>query len=86
MTSQTNIFNILSCNILYNTVSKILQSHYVTTATKYVPLRSLGSSRIFLELGNCNKRSCLTIDCTTIKKNGLSRYRTKAGNPVEQLC
>ena len=42
-------------------------------------------TRVFLDLANRDERSCLTIDCTIINKNGPSRYRTKADNPVEQL-
>ena len=84
--SQTNIFNIFPCSVLYNTVSKILQSNCAPTTTKYVPVRSMWLTRVFFELTNRDERSCLTIDCTTINKNGPSRYRTKADNPVEQLC
>ena len=37
--SQTNIFNIFPCSVLYNMVSKIFQSNCVPTTTKYVPVR-----------------------------------------------
>ena len=83
--SQTNIFNIFPCSVPYNTVSKILQSNCVPTTTKYVPVRSMRLTRVFLDLASRDEQSCLTIDCTTINKNGPSRYRTKADNPVEQL-
>ena len=43
-------------------------------------------TRVFLDLANRDERSCLTINCTTVNKNGPSRYRTKADNPVEQFC
>ena len=43
-------------------------------------------TRVFLDLANRDERSCLTIECTTINKNGPSRYRTKADNPDEQVC
>ena len=56
------------------------------TTTKYVPVRSMWLTRVFLGLANRDERSCLTINFTTFNKNGPSRYRTKADNPVEQLC
>ena len=42
-------------------------------------------TRVFLDPANHDGQGCLTTDCTTINKNGLSRYRTKADNPDEQV-
>ena len=84
--SKAIILNIYPCSVSYNTVSKILQSNCVPTATKYVSVRSMWLTRVFLDLANRDERSCLTVNFTTINKNGPSRYSTKADNPVEQLC
>ena len=58
----------------------------VPKTIKYVPVSSMWLTRVFLDLANRDERSCLTIECTTINKNGPSRYRTKADNPDEQVC
>ena len=42
-------------------------------------------TRVFLDPANHDGQGCLTTDCTTINKNGLSRYRTKADNSDEQV-
>ena len=56
------------------------------TTTKYVPVRSMWLTRVFLDLPNRDEQSCLTINYTTINKNGPSRYRTTADKPDEQVC
>ena len=84
--SQTNIFNIFPANVPHNAVSKILQSKCITQSKKYVPVHSLWLNRVFTELGNCHEKHCLTIDCSYQNKNCPGRYRSSAGNPVEQVC
>ena len=84
--SQTNIFNIFPSGVPFHTVSKILQSNCVPRTTKYVPVRSLGINRIFIDLAYRDERNCLTIDCSGTNKNGPGRYRTKADNPEKQVC
>ena len=42
--------------------------------------------RVFTDLGNTNKRVCLTIDCSGVNKNGPGRYRTQVDNPDKQVC
>ena len=54
--------------------------------TKYVPVRSMWLTRVFLDLASQNERNCLTIDCTNVNPNGPGWYRTKAGNPEKQVC
>ena len=84
--TQTNIFNIFPSSVPFHTVSKILQSNCVPTTTKYVPIRSMWISRLFIDLANRDERNCLTTDCSGINNNGPGRYRTKADNPEKQVC
>ena len=78
----TNILSIFP----YNTVSKFLQNNCVHQTTKYALVRFIWLNRVFVDHANTNQRNCLTIDCSSINQNGPGRYRTKAGNPVEQVC
>ena len=48
----------------YNTVAKILQSNCRQTTKRYVPVRSLWLSRVFVDLANTDEQHCLTIDCS----------------------
>ena len=32
------------------------------------------------------KKTCLTIDCSGVNKNGSGRFRTEANNPDKQVC
>ena len=41
---------------------------------------------VFIDLTDKGQRSCLTIDCSNVNKNGPGRYRTNADNPEEQVC
>ena len=79
--SQTNVFNIFPFSVPFRTVSKIIQSNYVPTTTKYVPVHSIWINRFFIDLANRDERNCLTTDRSGINKNGPGRYRTKADNP-----
>ena len=35
---------------------------------------------------NGNEKTCLTIDCSGINKNGPDKFRTEANNPDKQVC
>ena len=37
-------------------------------------------------MANDNEKTCLTIDCSGINKNGPGRFRTEANNPDKQVC
>ena len=52
---QTNIFNIFPSNVLYKTVTKILQSNCRQTTKKCVPVRSIWLSRLFVDLANTDE-------------------------------
>ena len=84
--SQTNIFDIFRCSEPFNTVSKVFQSNFVLTTTKYVPVRSMWLTRVFPDLASQNERNCLTTDCSNVIPNGPGWYRTKADNPEKQVC
>ena len=43
-------------------------------------------TRVFIDLANQDERHYLTIDCSSVTKNGSGRYRTKADNHDEQVC
>ena len=53
-------------------MSKILQSNSKQTRKKYIPARSMWLQRVFTDLPNTNKRHCLTIDCSGVKKVDLA--------------
>ena len=88
--SQTKVFNIFpsyfSIFVPYQTIARILQSNVIRTTTKYLLARSLWINKLFIELGNGNEKTCLTIDCTGVNKNGPGRFRTEANNPHKQVC
>ena len=50
--SNTNILNIFSSSVQYNTIAKILQSNCRQTTKKYVPARSVWLNRVFSDLAN----------------------------------
>ena len=79
--SQTNVFSIFPSSIPYQTVARLLQSNVVRTTMKYLPPRSLWMNNFFFELANDDEKTCLTIDCSGINKNGPGRFRTEANNP-----
>ena len=84
--SQTNVLNIFSSSVPYNTVVKILQSNCKQQSKKYVPACSMWLNRVFIDLANTNEKHCLTIDCSNMNKNRPGRYRTSTGNPDQQVC
>ena len=53
---------------------------------KYVLVRSMWLTRVFLDLATQDEWNCLTIDCTNVNPNGPRGYRTKADNPGKQVC
>ena len=54
--------------------------------TKYLPTRSLWINKLFIELVNNNEKTCLTIDCSGINKNGPGRFRTEDNSNEKQVC
>ena len=84
--SQTNIFNIFPASVPLSSVTKILQSNCISRTKKYIPVRQLWLTRLFIELANSNEKHCLTIDCSFVNKNGPGRFRTQADNPEKQVC
>ena len=83
---QTNIFNIFPSSVTYNTVAKILQSNCIQRTKKDVPAPSMWLNRVFSDLANTDEQHCLTIDCSSVNKNGLGRYRIQADDPFKQAC
>ena len=71
--SQTNIFNIFSSSVPYNTVAKIIQKNCILQSKKYIPAWSLWLSRVFTDLANSHEKLCLTIDSGYKDKNGPGR-------------
>ena len=84
--SQTNIFNIFPASVPLSSVTKILQSNCVSQTKKYIPVRQLWLTRLFIELANSNEKHCLTIDCSFVNKNRPGRFRMQADNPEKQVC
>ena len=80
--SQTNIFNIFLANVLLASVEKIL----VGVCRSYIPQSALWISRLFIELANRGDRVCLTLDCSSINKDGPGRLRTEADKHDFQTC
>ena len=72
--------------MIYNTVAKILQSNCIQRTKKDVPALSMWLNRVFSDLANTDEQHCLITDCSGINKNGSSRYRTQADDPVKQIC
>ena len=84
--SQTNVFNVFSSSVPFQTVARLLQLNIVGTTTKYLPARSLWINKLFIELANHDEKTCVTIVCSGINKNGPGRFRTEANNPDKQVC
>ena len=77
---QANVFKIFPSLVPYQTVARLLKSNIVRTTAKYLPTRSFWINKLFTKLSNNNEKTCLTIDCSGINKNGLDRFRTEANN------
>ena len=84
--SQTNILNIFPASVLLNTVKKILESNRIQNTNKYIPVNSLWVTRLFIQIANTNKKTCLNIDCTGFNPIGPGRYRTGAKDTNSQTC
>ena len=84
--SQTNIFNIFSASVPFNTASKIIQSNCILQNKKYVPAHSLWLNRVFSDLANSHEKHCLIIDCGYLNKNSPGHYQSWADNPDRQVC
>ena len=85
--SQTNILNIFPASVPLNTVKRLLEGNCVRRTTRYIPVNSLGITKLFIQLANSeNEKTCLTIDCTSFNPNGPGRYRTEAADPDKHTC
>ena len=83
---QTNIFNIFMPSVSLASVQKILECVCLRKTRKYIPQSALWISRLFIELANRDDRVCLTLDCSSINKDGPGRFRTEADRPDFQTC
>ena len=82
---QTKVFNILPSSIPYQTVVRLLESNVVKTKKKYLPARSLWINKLFIELASNNEKTCLTIDCGGVDKNGPGMFRTEDDFPTNRF-
>ena len=64
----------------------MLQSNCRQTTKNYVLACSLWLNRVFSDLSDTDERHCLTINCSSVNKNGPGRYRTQAGDSLKQVC
>ena len=53
---------------------------------EYIPTRELWLNRLYFEISNSNKKSCLTIDCRNFNFLGPSKFRTNAESGTEKIC
>ena len=81
--AQAKIFNIFPSAIQLGNMSKILPNNCDRETIKYISSRDLWINRLYFEIANKKKYSCLTIDCT---KSGPSKYRTEADSNICQTC
>ena len=84
--SQTNIFNIFPASVPINSVRKILEGACSRKTQKYILQNAFWFNRLFFDLANTNDKICLTIDSSSVNKDGPGRFRTKADNPEFQVC
>ena len=84
--SQTNIFNIFPVSVPLASVRRILENVCIRKIRKYIPQYTLWISRLFTELTNRDDRVCLTLDCSSVNKDGPGRIRTDADKPDFQTC
>ena len=83
--SQTNIFTLFPACVSLTSVRRILENACIRKTRKYIPQSALWISRLFIELANRDDRVCLTLDCSSINKDGPGRFRTDAGNLIFKL-
>ena len=74
--SQTNVFNIFP----------ILESVCIRKTKKCIPKLALWVSRLFIELANRNDKVGLTLDWSSINKDGPGRFITEADKQDFQTC
>ena len=84
--SQTNIFNIFPASVPINSVRKILEGTCSRKIKNYILQNAFWLNRLFFDLANTNDKICLTIDSSSVNKDGPGRFRTKADNPEFQVC
>ena len=83
--SQAKIFNIFPRSIQISSISRILTTNCKRYTYKYIPIRELWLNRLYFEVSNSNKKSCLTINCRNFNSLGPSKFRTNAENITEQI-
>ena len=85
--SQTNLLNIFRASVPLSTVKKVLEANCIRNSNKYIPVNSLGVTKLFIRLANDDsEKTCLMIDCSGFNPNGPGRFRTDASNPLTQTC
>ena len=84
--SQTNILKIFPASVPLSTVKKILEANCIRRTNKYTPVNSLWITKLFIQLANNEKKTCLTLDCAGFNPNGPGRFRTGAEDPNSQTC
>ena len=84
--SQTKIFNIFAVLVQIATISRILRSNCKRYTFDYIPTRELWLNRLYFEISNSNKKSCLTIACRNFNSLGPSKFRTNAESATEHIC
>ena len=84
--SQTKHFNIFPGLIQILSISKILTVNCKQYTIDYIPVSDLWLNRLYFEIWNSNKKSCVTIDCHNFNSLGLSKFRTDAESGTEQIC
>ena len=65
---------------------RILENVCIRKTRKYIPQSDFWISRLFIELANRDERVCLTLDCSSVNKDGPCRFRTDADKPDFQNC
>ena len=78
--SQTNNFNIFPRSVFLAHMRRILESVCTRKSRKYISQSALWVSRNFIELANRNHRVCLTLDYSSINKDGQGRLEPKQTN------
>ena len=84
--SQTNIFNIFLASFSLASMQRILENTCIRKTRKYIPQSALWISRLFTELANKDDRVCLTLDCSSLNKDGPGTFRSDADKPDFQTC
>ena len=83
--SQTKIFKIFSSSIQISSISRILTANCKRYAYEYIPTREFWLNRLYFEISNSNKKTCLTIDCRNFNALGPPKFRTKTDSRAEKI-